>query len=87
MTEMRDADIDGTLLIASMRQQESKLVLSISMMFLLQYALHVVNTEEEAEESRMKAKEESTLSIDLKDNGVCIKADTLGGLEALAFEP
>ena len=48
--------------------------------------LHVVNTEEEAEEAWMKAKEESTLSIDLKDNGVCIKADTLGGLEALSFE-
>ena len=43
-------------------------------------------TDEEEEIAWMKAKEESTLTLELQDNGVCIKSDTLGGLEALAFE-
>ncbi|MFL2976137.1 MAG: translation initiation factor IF-2 [Candidatus Thalassarchaeaceae archaeon] len=48
--------------------------------------LHVIKTEEEEEIAWMKAKEESTLTLELQDKGVCIKSDTLGGLEALAFE-
>jgi len=48
--------------------------------------LHVVKTDEEEEIAWMKAKEESSLTLELQDNGVCIKSDTLGGLEALAFE-
>ena len=48
--------------------------------------LHVVNTDEEEEIAWMKAKEESSLTLELHDSGVCIKSDTLGGLEALAFE-
>ena len=40
----------------------------------------------EFEESMQQAEKESTISIDLEEEGVAIKADTLGGLEALAHE-
>ena len=48
--------------------------------------LRVVNNEEEREEAISAATSESELSIELDEEGVCIKADTVGGLEALAKE-
>ncbi|MBO97130.1 MAG: translation initiation factor IF-2 [Euryarchaeota archaeon] len=48
--------------------------------------LRVVNSEEEREEAISAATSESELSIGLDEEGVCIKADTVGGLEALAKE-
>ena len=47
--------------------------------------LHVITNDEEEEIAWMKAKEESTLSLELQDNGVCIKSDTLGGLSAFSL--
>ena len=44
------------------------------------------NVEEERNEAIIASKEESEISIELDEEGVIIKADTLGGLEALAFE-
>ena len=40
----------------------------------------------EREEALLHASKESVLSFDLEEEGVCIKADTVGGLEALAME-
>ena len=48
--------------------------------------LRVVKSEEEREEAISAATSESELSIGLDEEGVCIKADTVGGLEALAKE-
>jgi len=48
--------------------------------------LRVVNTDEERLEALNAANNEANLSIDLDEEGVTIKADTVGGLEALAKE-
>lgn len=48
--------------------------------------LRVVRTVSERKEALSKASDESRLSIDLSEEGICIKADTVGGLEALAAE-
>jgi translation initiation factor 5B len=48
--------------------------------------LRVVHTDAERIEALAAAHEESKLSIELEEEGVCIKADTVGGLEALAKE-
>ena len=48
--------------------------------------LRVVHTDAERTEALAAAHEESKLSIELEEEGVCIKADTVGGLEALAKE-
>ena len=48
--------------------------------------LRVVHTDSERDEAMDAAKAESELSIELEEEGVAIKADTVGGLEALAKE-
>ena len=48
--------------------------------------LRVVNTDEERLEALNAANNEANLSIELDEEGVTIKADTVGGLEALAKE-
>ena len=48
--------------------------------------LRVVRNANEQKNALRLASEESRLSIDLEEEGVCIKADTVGGLEALAME-
>jgi len=48
--------------------------------------LRVVNNELERKRAIEEANRESELSIELSDEGVCIKSDTVGGLEALAKE-
>ena len=48
--------------------------------------LRVVRNTIEREEALLHASKESVLSFDLEEEGVCIKADTVGGLEALAME-
>jgi translation initiation factor 5B len=48
--------------------------------------MRVVNTPEELEEALALADAEANLSIELDEEGVTIKADTVGGLEALAKE-
>ena len=48
--------------------------------------LRVVSSEEERGSAIEAANEEANLSIELDEEGVCIKSDTVGGLEALAKE-
>jgi len=49
--------------------------------------LHILSDDEQANEAAMAiCAEESEISIELDEEGIVIKADTLGGLEALAFE-
>jgi len=48
--------------------------------------LRVVHSDSERAEAMDAAKTESELSIELEEEGVAIKADTVGGLEALAKE-
>ena len=48
--------------------------------------LRVVNSDEERSSAIASADEEANLSIELDEEGVCIKSDTVGGLEALAKE-
>jgi translation initiation factor 5B len=48
--------------------------------------LRVVSSEDERASAMEAASRESKLSIELDEEGVCIKSDTVGGLEALAKE-
>ena len=48
--------------------------------------LRVVRNAAEKKIALQLASQESRLSIDLEEEGVCIKSDTVGGLEALALE-
>ena len=48
--------------------------------------LRVVSSDEERSAAITAADEEANLSIELDEEGVCIKSDTVGGLEALAKE-
>ena len=48
--------------------------------------LRVVNSDVERSAAIAAADEEANLSIELDEEGVCIKSDTVGGLEALAKE-
>ena len=48
--------------------------------------LRVVGSDEEREAALEEANTEAKLSIELDEEGVCIKSDTVGGLEALAKE-
>ena len=48
--------------------------------------LRVVNSDEDRAAAMAVANEEANLSIELDEEGVCIKSDTVGGLEALAKE-
>ena len=49
--------------------------------------LRVLSEDEEARQEALDASaEEAEISIELDEEGIVIKADTLGGLEALAFE-
>ena len=45
-----------------------------------------IRTEEEWNSAEIEARDEASISIELDEEGIVIKADTLGGLEALAFE-
>ena len=48
--------------------------------------LRVLSDGENRDDVIDAAREESEISIELDEEGIIIKADTLGGLEALAFE-
>tara|TARA_B100000959_G_scaffold274955_1_gene327560 strand:- start:10995 stop:12818 length:1824 start_codon:yes stop_codon:yes gene_type:complete len=48
--------------------------------------LRVVNSDDSRKTALEAAKQEAELSIELDEEGVCIKSDTVGGLEALAKE-
>ena len=49
--------------------------------------LRVLSNDDELRQQAIEAtEEESEISIELEEEGIVIKADTLGGLEALAFE-
>jgi len=48
--------------------------------------LRQTNSDEELQDAEEKARMEASISVDIAEEGVVIKADTIGGLEALAFE-
>lgn len=48
--------------------------------------LRQTNTPEAKEKAEHEARKEASISVDIAEEGVVIKADTVGGLEALAFE-
>ena len=48
--------------------------------------LRQTNSDEELELAEEKARMEASISVEIAEEGVVIKADTIGGLEALAFE-
>jgi len=48
--------------------------------------LRQTNSNEELQDAEEKARTEASISVDIAEEGVVIKADTIGGLEALAFE-
>lgn len=48
--------------------------------------LRQTNSTESKEFAEQEARKEATISVDIAEEGVVIKADTVGGLEALAFE-
>ena len=48
--------------------------------------LRQTNSSELLSKAEKEARKEASISVDLSEEGVVIKADTIGGLEALAFE-
>jgi len=48
--------------------------------------LRQTNNPESKAKAEQEARKEATISVEIADEGVVIKADTVGGLEALAFE-
>ena len=48
--------------------------------------LRQTNTDEAREIAEKEARKEASISVDIAEEGIVIKADTVGGLEALAFE-
>ncbi|MGB1588728.1 MAG: translation initiation factor IF-2 [Candidatus Poseidoniaceae archaeon] len=48
--------------------------------------LRQTNSDEAKANAEIEARKEATISVDISEEGVVIKADTVGGLEALAFE-
>ena len=48
--------------------------------------LRQTNTAKAKESAEIEARKEATITVDIAEEGVVIKADTVGGLEALAFE-
>ena len=48
--------------------------------------LRQTNSDEAKVNAEIEARKEATISVDISEEGVVIKADTVGGLEALAFE-
>ncbi len=86
MSEMRDAGdrwdtIDHVVAAAGLKLAAPELegVLAGT-------TLRVISDDESRESAIAAANEESEISIELDEEGVVIKSDTLGGLEALAFE-
>ena len=48
--------------------------------------LRQTNTAKAKESAEIEARKEASITVDIAEEGVVIKADTVGGLEALAFE-
>ncbi len=86
MSEMRDAgdrwDSVGTVSAAAGLKLSAPDLEAI----LAGTTLRVIPDEESRPEILAAVAEECEISIDLDEEGIAIKADTLGGLEALAFE-
>ena len=86
MSEMRDAgdrwdDVDRVEAAAGVKINGPNLE-----NVLAGTTLRLSNTEEQISIAREKAHEEARIGVEIEEEGVVIKADTLGGLEALAFE-
>ncbi|HIA89549.1 MAG TPA: translation initiation factor IF-2 [Candidatus Poseidoniales archaeon] len=86
MSEMRDAgdrwdDVDVVEAAAGVKINGPDLE-----QVLAGTTLRLSNTAEQAAAAHEKALEEARIGVELDEEGVVIKADTLGGLEALAFE-
>ena len=86
MSEMRDAgdrreDTEAVLAAAGVKISAPSLE-----GVLVGTTLRVVGSDEEREAALEEANTEAKLSIELDEEGVCIKSDTVGGLEALAKE-
>ena len=86
MSEMRDAGDRWDNTEASYAAAGVKISAPSLEGVLVGTTLRVVNSEEERREAMEAASAEAKLSIDLEEEGVCIKSDTVGGLEALAKE-
>ena len=86
MSEMRDAGDRGDNTEAAYAAAGVKISAPSLDGVLVGTTLRVVNSDEERSAAIAAADEEANLSIELDEEGVCIKADTVGGLEALAKE-
>ena len=86
MSEMRDAGDRWDNTEAAYAAAGVKISAPLLEGVLVGTTLRVVNSDEERSAAIASADEEANLSIELDEEGVCIKSDTVGGLEALAKE-
>ena len=86
MSEMRDAGDRWDVCENAIAACGLKIVAPNLEKVLAGTILRQTNSDEELELAEEKARLEASISVESAEEGVVIKADTIGGLEALAFE-
>ncbi len=86
MSEMRDAGDRWEACESAVAACGLKIVAPGLENVLAGTTLRQTNSEEAKENADEAARKEATISVGISEEGVVIKADTVGGLEALAFE-
>ncbi len=86
MTEMRDAGDRWTASDFVKAASGVKIVAPDLEKVLAGTTLRLSNSEEQRTEAHEEGWKEAAISVDTCEEGIVIKADTIGGLEALAFE-
>ena len=86
MAEMRDAGDRWEACDSATAACGLKIVASGLENVLAGTTLRQTNTDDARKTAEIEARKEATISVEIAEEGVVIKADTVGGLEALAFE-
>ena len=86
MSEMRDAGDRWEACDSATAACGLKIVASGLENVLAGTTLRQTNTDDARKTAEIEARKEATISVEIAEEGVVIKADTVGGLEALAFE-
>lgn len=86
MTEMRDAGDRWSATDSVEAASGVKIVAPDLEKVLAGTTLRLANTQEQREQAHELGWKEAAISVETAEEGIVIKADTIGGLEALAFE-
>jgi translation initiation factor 5B len=86
MAEMRDAGDRWEICDSAIAACGLKIVAPGLEKVLVGTTLRQTNLDEEKTAANIEGRKEANISVELAEEGIIIKADTIGGLEALAFE-